>query len=1109
MNLKRRGGILASIQAAGRPEPGLQVRRGQRCSWAQCYGRLHEPEKEWEADQRAFNANPHDGMAHARWINGLINRLVNRGEIDEAIKEYQRQRERAPQLDPMPLVNLMMRRNLQRPPAQRNWREVEVLLDEVAKSAPDSVELVVRRAILFAEQDQQAKAREVLETARSRFPEAVEPWTAEAELLVRQKKFVDALRRLDDARKQLGDRIELRLARATIWATRGAPQEEVVRALNGLAEDLGSFPKEKRRSLLTYLAGELAVQRDVKDAEGIWSRLAVEDREDLNPHLHLFEIALQAADKAAADKQVDAKAKAEIDARIEAIERIDRTYGRFFRARYLAWQAARSGDEAERKRLRADAHALLAQLKTRRDEWEQIPVAEAVLGEQELAEAGLDEVRKREKQESLITLYLNAIDLGWRNPAVVRRAVELLFTTGRTNEAIQLFSRLPAASQLGGDLLQTVAQVAGARNYQQAEEVIRKAEEMARKAVAAKPGNFQERVWLANILMAGKRAAEAEDVLRDAIAQAKGDPDRWRTLVTFLIQTKQLPKAEQALRDAEKNLPQAPLALAECCELIGRANEGPTTIAQAKRWYDDARRWFDKAIAARKDTKDLSVTRRFVEFLRHTDPVEAEKRLKEILGQAAGAKDAVTFAWARSSLALMYIKDNPRRPAEALALFDTAGPEGAGDDPDDAKRVELDKRVRANVLVAQGTPEHRREAIEILESLVDEKRAAPEDQLLLAQIEEAAGDWPKARDQYRKLIERTKNPANSDSRRRQAAYLAEFADRLLQPHQPKQDDDLAEAQEQIEKLKRIQPDLMVSVLLDVALYAARKDFEGAATLIRSNAERPNLNPTALERSWPAWPRRSTIPSWPRSFNTARASGRPGSPLQPEQGVPDQVPRTPRRRTSSLMSSKLCESLRKNANDRGQVDGLCLEIFSRPNIPASPEQINRVIGWFEEESRNDQQAMFYQIGLGKLCERLGQFKPAGGALPQDRGRPGSPPSAEQDRTDLTSAYAADASRRSSISLRIPPEGCRRPRAGGHAGASRSSAIPAPPPSTSRSAASSAGSMRRVGTLSNHSSTSSAWATSTSDSGRTMRRRNITAPSSIATIRMGSRPTTSPG
>ena len=960
--------ILTSIQAATAQIPVLKAQ--VNVLLARCYGQLHQPEQQWEANRRAFIANPKDMAAQAGWLDGLINRLVSRGEIDEAIKEYRRQLESAPQLDRKRLVHLMLMRNRQLPPAQRNWREVEVLIDEIVEAAPNSVEPVVLRGLLYEEQDQQAKAWEVLEAARSRFPEAVEPWTAEADLLLRQKKFKDALDRLDVARKQLGgDRIELRLARATIWVVRNAPRDEVVEALNGLAKDLEPFPKEKRRSLLVSLAAELAVRQDVKGAEEIWLRMVDDDPEDVYPHFQLFELARQAADKAEAGKQAEAKAK--VEARIQAIERIDPTSSRFCRATYLTSQAGRSEDEDERKRLRTEARVLLAELKTRRDEWELIPLAQAALEEQELPQAGLDEAQKRDKQEALITLYLSAIELGSRNPVVVRRTIELLFTTGRSNEALQLFSRMPAATQLGGELVQMVAQVASSQNYQQAEEIMRKAEEIARRAVAAKPGNFQERIWLVNILMVSKRTDEAEAELRRGIEQAEGEPDRWLTLVAFLVQSRQLEKAEQALRDAAKKLPQAPLALAECCELMGRANDGPKTRAQAKNWYNEARQWFNKALATRKDPKDRSVTRRFVQFLRHADPVEAENQLKEILRGGAGAEDAATLAWARRYLAVMYIADNPRRPAEALALLNTAGPQGADADPED-------KRVRANVLVAQATSEHRREAIGILDALVNEKLATLEDQRLLAQVEEAEGDWPTSRDQYRKLIERTNRSGDPDSRKRQATYLAEFASRLLQPHQPRENEDeakakaedLGEAQEQIEKLKRLQPDPMVSLSFEVALYAARKDLEGAVALIRSNAERLNRNPMALAQL-------GLMAEKIDQFELAeeiyrKIASDPGAPFNPNKVV---LIRFFVRRGRLPDALDLCESLRKNAADRAVVDVLSLEIFSNPSVPALDAQINRVIGWLEEEIRNGQQAMIYQFGLGNLYERLGQDRKA--------------------------------------------------------------------------------------------------------------------------------------
>jgi cellulose synthase operon protein C len=95
--------------------------------------------------------------------------------------------------------------------------------------------------------------------------------------------------------------------------------------------------------------------------------------------------------------------------------------------------------------------------------------------------------------------------------------------------------------------------------------------------VAARPDDFSERLWLVRILMESGRQADAEAELRRAVELAPSDPVRWTTLVNFLIQTKQPAPAEKAIRDAEAKLPQAPLALALCCELLGRAYEGGDT----------------------------------------------------------------------------------------------------------------------------------------------------------------------------------------------------------------------------------------------------------------------------------------------------------------------------------------------------------------------------------------------------------------------------------------------------------------------------------------------------------------------------------------------------
>ena len=71
------------------------------------------------------------------------------------------------------------------------------------------------------------------------------------------------------------------------------------------------------------------------------------------------------------------------------------------------------------------------------------------------------------------------------------------------------------------------------------------------------------------------------------------------------------------------------------------------------------------------------------------------------------------------------------------------------------------QRVLARVLNAQKTPEHRKRAIEIMSSLVGKNPNNSEDRLLLAQLYEVAGDWPKAREQYDELISADRKPRGS------------------------------------------------------------------------------------------------------------------------------------------------------------------------------------------------------------------------------------------------------------------------------------------------------------------------------------------------------------
>ena len=90
----------------------------------------------------------------------------------------------------------------------------------------------------------------------------------------------------------------------------------------------------------------------------------------------------------------------------------------------------------------------------------------------------------------------------------------------------------------------------------------------------------------------------------------------------------------------------------------------------------------------------------------------------------------------------------PGRADKALALLEVPRPQGTVEDPEDM-------RVLVKVLLALGDTGRRKQAIEVLESMVTQSLASIDDRHLLAQLEEAFGDWSKARDHYRDLIMRT------------------------------------------------------------------------------------------------------------------------------------------------------------------------------------------------------------------------------------------------------------------------------------------------------------------------------------------------------------------
>ena len=672
---------------------------------ARCYAHLGDSERQRDAYRRAIAANPEYVPPRL----GLASSLASNGELEQAIEEYRRLADQVPQAW-SPLVRLLISQNQQRPSGQRDWTEVEKLIQRVKDFSPASSEWVLLRAQLLLAQDKATEAETLLAEARSRSlrdlelwvmsagalrlqhkyieaatllaearsrsPRDLELWAKAAEILRLQRKYIEAATLLDQAQK-IGDSINLRIERALLLVARGGA--DLSKSLGALAENTDAFPPEDRSRLLQVLAAEITRLNDYPLARKLLLELIDLDRNNLEPHLQLLDLAFRAKNTEDIENQIK---------EIKQIDGADGPTGRFQEIRYTLWQAENTADPdqkspGEQKALRSSARLMINDLSSRRPDWPQIPLALAMLDEQELAQTNLDPADRKRKVDEAANHYLRAIELGQRNLQIIRRATDLLYEAGRPTEVTQLWNQLPTETLFRGNLqYQVAAEVLRNRDYS-------RAIDLAHKATAANPGDYRARLGLVEALLASPdpaNHAKAEVELRGAVDAVRSDPDRWLILIRFLAHSRQMEKAESALRDATLALKdKSPVALARCYELVGQAYQLDGRDAQkAKAWYEQATQWYKAARDAKPD--DPAPAHQLVEFLLRSGQLkDAEAQLKGILekNRTKDPKSADELAWARRTLALTLLKyeNDYQQSQQALAILEpiAKAADGQGD----------------------------------------------------------------------------------------------------------------------------------------------------------------------------------------------------------------------------------------------------------------------------------------------------------------------------------------------------------------------------------------------------------------------------------------------
>jgi len=752
----------------------------------QCYGQVGNRDLQLEAYRRALNVDPFYAPARA----GITESLLASGNVDDALKEYSQLAKtgKVGNTGLIPLARMLVLQNLKKNETEREWKQVEKVLDQAEKATPDAVQIPILRAEILVARDRIADAEELLKKAIAKNPKQVELTAVLASLAERQQDWSKTEAILNDLKKSSGDSVDHRLANAQYLVRRYGTKADV--PLRKLAEGVDRFSDAERLQLWNGLLNAAMQINDSKQARSLGNKIAEKEPFNVQVRYLLFEQALHDEDEAAMD---------------EALKEIERVSGHG--AYWLYGQAVRLGMKAKDKENAGEMLSLalkyLAQAREQRQSWSRIPLLMAGIYDQQ------------GKTDSALKNYLEAIDMGERNPGAIRRTVQLLFQKQRYADADQLLRQLEKQQvPFSADMSRAGAEVA----LRQGE--FERALDMARKAASSKSKNYQEQVWLGQVLsIIGRRAkaeghakeaeelfTDAEKALRRAVELEPKNPATWVALIQFLSATEAESKAEKAIQEAGKKLPPktAPLAMAQCYEVMKKKE-----AAEEK---------YEAALAA--DPQDPFVVRSVADFYCRTGkPVPAEALLRRVIDGKIKASDA-DVVWARRQLALIFAaRGGYQNIQKARDLIEE---NLAADDVS-----VLDRRVQASLDAADPKRSQRDKAIATLESMLQEQAATPEDRFKLAQMYLAAGSWVKASAQMRNLVA---------SYGEEPRYLAAYITALMEHGET------SNAEVYLDRLEKSYPNHIITVGLRAETLTSKGDADRAFDLLKAFIDKKGAHP---------------------------------------------------------------------------------------------------------------------------------------------------------------------------------------------------------------------------------------------------------------------------
>ena len=286
-------------------------------------------------------------------------------------------------------------------------------------------------------------------------------------------------------------------------------------------------------------------------------------------------------------------------------------------------------------------------------------------------------------------------------------------------------------------------------------------------------------VWLGQLLTRLHRDAQAEKALRTAIDREPANEDAWVALARCTRLDGRTLHVDALVAEAGQRVPPARRALT-----AARCYEAAELADKAQRQYELA------CQSTAPDSAALAETTAF--YLRSGQTARATSMLRRLL--KTPDLDSGRSAWARRKLARnLAISGDYDGCSQALELIETNLSLPVVSDED--------RRGKAQILAKRGGGRARRQALDILTRLERQGASSSEDRSLLAELDCAEGDWPRAKREMQHLM----------TGQAPASLLAGYLECLLAGG------DMDEAAGVLQRLEQLEPDADRTLRLKVRL----------------------------------------------------------------------------------------------------------------------------------------------------------------------------------------------------------------------------------------------------------------------------------------------------